>query len=442
MREIENTIGAGGVTRRWLAAASFALMLSAAPAFAQQIELSILGHPQFGPTASLPAVAEAYKEVWAKFEADNPNIKLRVEPHSGSTEALQDILTRGSAGRLPDMGIMDTFWVPRLHAGGYLEPMDDVLTAADKADYLPGVLEATTHDGALRAIYIYNPWRGLFYRPSVVKGLGYDSPPTEWNAFLEFGKKAVAAGNPNAVMLPAMLSELTMQYLYTQYLGLGGELTDATGKPSFFEPGNREKLEQVYGMWRQLVADGLMPAQVGTMDENATRPYFYTGETVLLGSTTSSIRQIYADQPGLVGDLNVSPMPMPEGTSPVPLLAAWAYVIFTKDPAHRAAADKFIAYMLSPEVLGRLNEVQGHLPMRKSIWETRPAYSQDPLMQRLFVIMNDPRLRERSIFPIYPAIKDAITEQMAGVISGQITPAQAVDRARDSAMAAYARMQQ
>ena len=430
----------GRLSRRSLGAFALAIAMALpGAAGAQQIELSILGSPNFSPQATLPEVAAAYKAAWDKFEADNPDIKLVLEQHSGSTEALQDILTRGTAGRLPDMGVMDTFWVPRLHASQYLQPLDNVLTAEDKADFLPGVLEATTHDGALRAIYIYNPWRGLFYRPSVLKDLGVDAPPTDWNAFLEFGKKA-REKHPSAIMLPASMSELTMQYLYTQYLGLGGELTDDKGVPSFFEPGNREKLEQVYGMWRQLTEQGLMPTEVGTMDEAAARPFFSPGETVLLGASTSSIKQMYADNPSLVGDLDASPMPLTDGAKPVPLLAAWSYVIFTKDPVHAEAASRFISYMLSPDVLGRLNAAQGHLPMRKSIWATNADFAADPLMQRLYGIMNDPRLRERSIFPIYPAIKDAITGQMADVLAGRITPAQAVDNAKTIAMDAYGRM--
>lgn len=431
-----------GITRRLLISLAMASALVAPGAATAQdtIELTILSHPNFSPQAAAPDVAALYQEAWDQFEANNPGIKLKMEPFSGSTEALQDILTRGTAGRLSDLGVMDTFWVPRLHASGYLQPLDNVLSAEEKADFLSGVLEATTHDGALRAIYIYNPWRGLFYRPSVLAEMGYEAPPTDWTEFLEFGRKAKEAGHPNAVMLPASMSELTMQYLFTQYLGLGGDITDDTGKPNFFEPGNREKLEQVYAMWRELVAEGLMPAEVGTMDEAATRPYFYTGETVLLGSTTSAIRQMYTDMPTLVGDLNVSPMPLPGEASPVPLLAAWSYVTFTEDPARQEAAAKFIHHMMSPEVLGKLNLAQGHIPMRKSIWETYPEFSDDELMQRLYSIMNDPRIRERSIFPIYPAIKDAITGQMADVISGKTSPAQAVDNAGAESMAAYERM--
>ncbi len=431
-----------GVRRRSLG--KFALGLALAlptGAFAQQaIEIGVLTGANFSPAAANPAVAAAYQAAWAQFQAENPDIRLRMEPHAGGTEALQEILTRASAGRLPDVGIMDTYWIPRLHAGGYLQPMDDVLTDADKADFLPGVIKATTHDGALRAIYIYNSWRGLFYRPSAVKALGYDAPPTDWAEFLKFGKAARKAGFPNAVMLPANQSELTMLYLFPQLLGLGGEIHDAQGRPNFFEPPNREKLELVMQMWRDLVAEGLMPEQVGAMDEVGTRPFFYSGETITIGSSTSFINQFYTDVPDLKGDLNVVPMPLQAGATPVPLLAAWGYVVFATDPVRQEAAKRFIRFMLSPKTLSTLNAVQGHLPIRTSIWKTTPAFADDPLFQQMYTIQNDPRLRERSIFPIYPAIKDAITGQMADVIAGRITPSVAVDRARDNAMAAYERM--
>jgi multiple sugar transport system substrate-binding protein len=413
----------------------------AAPAIGQEkIELGVLTGPGFSPSAPIPEVAAAYQAAWDKFQAENPDVILKMEPHAGDTEALQDILTRGSAGRLPDVGIMDTYWIPRLHAAGYLQGMDDILSDADKADYLPGVIEATRHDGKLRSIYIYNSWRGLFYRPSALKALGYEAPPTDWDKFLEFGAAAKGAGVQNAVMLPANTSELPMLYLFPQLLGLGGAIHDDKGKPNFFEAPNREKLEQVYGMWRELVAKGLMPAQVGAMDEAAERPFFYSGETLTLGSSSSFIKQMYLDVPDLKGDLGAVPVPLGGGATPVPLLAAWGYTVFATDPARQDAAKRFIHFMLQPEQLSVLNAVQGQLPVRRSIWENTPTFRDDPLFQQLYAIQNDPRLRERSVFPIYPAIKDAIAGQLAGVVSGSITPSQAIDAARDQVMAAYARM--
>jgi len=176
------------------------------------------------------------------------------------------------------------------------------------------------------------------------------------------------------------------------------------------------------------------------MDETAERPFFYSGETLTIGSSSSFINQFYNDVPDLRGDLGAVTLPLPDGATPVPLLAAWGYTIHATDPAKADAAKRFVRFMLDPAQLAVLNAAQGHLPVRRSIWETTPAFADDPLFQQLYAIQNDPRLRERSVFPIYPAIKDAISAQMAEVVAGRITPAQAIDNAKVVAMEAYERL--
>ena len=426
-----------------LMALSCALGISSAGvASAQPIEMSVLSSVAFAPASPLPKVAAAYREAWSQFEAENPGVKLRHVTIRPGPDSLQDVLTIGTAGQLPDIGVLSTGWIPRLHASGYLQPLDGVFSAQEKADFLPGFLDAATLDGQLRSVFIYNSWRGLFYSRSAVKALGYEAVPTDWDRFIEFGQAARRAGYKHVLMLPALKSELTLLHLFPQFFGLGGRLYDENGKPDFFNAPNRAKLERVMQMWRDLVVMGFMPPEVGAMDESAERPFFYSGETLTVGSSTSFTEQMLVDKPSLKGDLTVSPMPMPTGTTPVPIISNWGYSIFTKDPKRADVARKFIRHMTSTSVLAKLNEVQGQLPIKKSIWEAPNVFSQDPLMVSLYKIQNDPRIvAPDSRFPIYPAVRDAISEQMAAVVAGRITPSVAVDRARDSAMAAYQRMQ-
>jgi ABC-type glycerol-3-phosphate transport system substrate-binding protein len=49
-------------------------------------------------------------------------------------------------------------------------------------------------------------------------------------------------------------------------------------------------------------------------------------------------------------------------------------------------------------------------------------------------------MRARPAVPIYPSITSAWAQQMADVLAGNITPAQAVDNARDQVMAEYERL--
>src|SRR5690606_2794928 len=136
------------------------------------------------------------------------------------------------------------------------------------------------------------------------------------------------------------------------FWGLGGEVVDDTGRPVFFEGENRDKLEQTYQIYRDLVAEGLMPADVATMVEPDLRPYFYANETFAMAQSSSSASQLYADVPALQGDLAAFGLPLPTGDAAVPVMVGWTYGIFTDDPERKAAAWKFIEFALRPENLG------------------------------------------------------------------------------------------
>src|SRR3546814_7590673 len=79
------------------------------------------------------------------------------------------------------------------------------------------------------------------------------------------------------------------------------------------------------------------------------------------------------------------------------------------------------------------------LPVIDSVWE-QDFYKNDPLMQQFREIVQNGGMRARPSVPIYPVITIAWSAQMADVISGKITPTQAVDNARDAVMAEYQRL--
>ena len=426
--------------RRHLLGTALAVVAGLMVAPASAFELEILGNATFSPENPTPEVAAVYKQAWDAFLAENPDVTIRFDKSAGSPDAVQEILTKVGSGRVVDMGIVETSWLARLHAADFLKPMDDVLTDEAKADFLPGVLEAASRDGHLRGIQLYNSWRGVYYRPTEVQALGYEQPPTVWNDFLEFGQKALDAGYQSAVMFPATKSELTMLYMMPQYFGLGGELFDETGKPVFFESPYKEKLAEVMSMWRELVARGMMPVTAGAQDEAAQRPFFYAKQTATIGNATSFTNQFYADQPDLKGNLSVVPLPLPDGNTPVPMIAGWAYVLLTEDPERREVAKRFIQHLTKPEVMASFNAIQGHLPIRHSIWKTEPTFSEDALMQKIYQIHLSAPMRLAGGSPIYPATREAISGQMAEVIAGTITPEEAIERAKVDVVAAYDRL--
>lgn len=427
------SIGAG-LLKTTVLAGAFATLTTMASA----VELTLWAPTGFTPQAGLPAVADSYQDLYARFQQENPDITLKFEVLPGGTEALTQILTAANAGNLPDLAVLDGFWIARLVETGKLQPLNELWSEAERSNFYNQVVDAVTFDNKVYAAWFYNAWRGLYYRKDTLAKLGYDTPPATWDEFLAYAEKAKAA-NMSAVMYPGSATELTALHMLSMFWGLGGELVDDAGKPVFFDGANRAALEQVYAMYRELVDKGYMPVDVSTMDETAIRPFFYSGETAAVAQSSSAITQMYADVPDLKGNLGAFNYPLPGGATATPILVGWTYGIFAEEEERKAAAAKFINFALKPENLGKLNAAAGHLPVVQSIWE-QDFFKTDPLMVQFKGIFDTGGMRARPAVPIYPALTAAWAQQMADVLAGNITPAQAVDNARDQVMAEYDRL--
>jgi multiple sugar transport system substrate-binding protein len=414
-------------------AGSFAMLAGAASA----VELTLWAPTSFTPAAGLQAVADEYTDLYKRFEAANPDITLKYEVLPGGTEALQQVLTASTAGNLPDLAVLDGFWIARLVQTGKLQPLNDLWTEDSRSKFYKAAVDAVTFDGKVYAAWFYNAWRGLYYRKDELTKLGYDAPPSNWDDFLKLAEKAKQAG-VSAVMFPGSATELTALHMLSMYWGLGGELVDDTGKPVFFDGKNREALEKVYSMYRELVEKGYMPVDVSTMDEAGIRPYFYSGEDLATAQSSSAVTQMYSDVPDLKGNLGAFNYPLPGGAQATPILVGWTYGIFTDDPERKAAAWKFIDFMLQPDNLGKMNAIAGQLPIVQSIWD-QDFFKNDPLMQQFKGIFDSGGMRPRPPVPIYPTITAAWAQEMADVLAGNITPAQAVDTAKEAVMREYDR---
>lgn len=405
---------------------------------ASAIELNIWAGAGYTPSSGFIPGADIHKKLYDEFQAENPDITLHYELLDPGPQGLQRLLTGASSNNLPDVTVVDGQWVARLVQANVVQPLDTFWPAADQADFHPGVIAAETFDGKPYAIMFQTGMRGLMYRPSVLKSLGLDAFPKTWDEFLA-AAKALKDKGITAELAPAKASdEPSTMHMLSVFWGLGGKLVDDAGAPVFFEGDNAKDLAQVYQMYRDMVVDGFMSPDVTVMDEAALRPFFYGDEAFAIAQSSSTVKQIWSEQPSTVDDLAVAPYPMPDGKQPVTILGGFAYAMTAKDPERRAAAWKFIQFMSTPENMGAVNEAIGQLPVRNSIWANNVFFSTNPMM-RSYKAMYDGPMQTRPSVPIYTTISSAISSQLAGVLSGDLSPEDAVLRARDAVMPEYDR---
>jgi len=175
------------------------------------------------------------------------------------------------------------------------------------------------------------------------------------------------------------------------------------------------------------------------MDEKALRPFFYTGEAAAIANTSSGLQQMYSDAPTLKGNIGVFALPLPDGGRAAPILGGQTWGIFADDDAHKQAAWKLVSFMLQPANLTAIDAAKGYLPVNQAVW-AQPFYAGDPLMQQFKGIFDGAKIvKTRPPVPIYPTISSALSQQVAGILNGTLTPTVAVDQARDIVMAEYTR---
>ena len=424
------------VSRLALAAAMLAATLSPASA----LNLTVLAPASYSPSAGFLPAAEIHQKLVAEFEAANPDIKIQYEVLDSGPTGLQKLLQAASSNLLPDVAVVDGQWLARLVQSEILQPLDDRWPEADRTDFHPAVIEAETFDGQVYAIMFQTGMRGLMYRPSMLEAAGLDEFPKTFGDFMAMAG-ALKEQGVTAEMVPAKANEEpSTMHMLSIFWGLGGELVDETGKPVFFEGENAAHLEAVYQMYRDMVVAGAMGSDVATMDEAALRPFFYGGETFAIGGSSSGVKQMWSELADLENDMAVAPYPMPDGKQPVTILGGYAYALPVGDAETSDAAWKFIEFMTAPETMGAINEAMGQLPVRNSIWENNEFFSTNPMMID-YKKMYDGQMQVRPAVPIYNTISSAISSQLAGVLTGDMTPAAAVAAARDLVMPEYERQQ-
>ncbi|HEY4199284.1 MAG TPA: extracellular solute-binding protein [Devosiaceae bacterium] len=415
-----------------------AAALLAAVGQASAIELTIWAGAGYTPSSGFIPGAEIHKQLYDKFQAENPDITLKYEILDSGPQGLQRILTGASANNLPDVAVVDGQWVARLVQANIVQPLDTYWPKDDQADFHPGVIAAETFDGKPYAIMFQTGMRGLIYRPSTLATAGLTEFPKTWSEFDAAAAKLKEKGM-TAVLLPSKATdEPSTMHMLSLFWGLGGKLVDDKGAPVFFEGDNAKDLAEVYKRYRDMVSEGAMLPDVSVMDEAALRPFFYGGEAFSIGISSSVIKQIWSEQPNTVDDLAVAQYPMPDGDQPVTILGGFSYAMLAKDPARQAAAWKFIQFMSTPENMGAVNETLGQLPVRNSIWKSNQFFSTNPTMMG-FKKLYDGSMQTRPSVPIYTTISSAISSQLAGVLSGAVSPEDAVNKARDQVMPEYER---
>ncbi|MGQ7844672.1 ABC transporter substrate-binding protein [Granulosicoccus sp. 3-233] len=366
--------------------------------------------------------ADFYDAIVEEFEAENPDIKVKLvtQPFGKVRES---IVTNRAIGVGSDVLGLNMPWTSEFLDMNILEPLDDYL-ARDDNDFeverlvqAPiGKIDGSTWMVPLNAFpFVMHVNRGLLQRA------GFDKAPGNWEELMSMATAISALeeglsglGMPFSSQPPANGPILTfLPLLYTA----GGRIVDGTS-PDFDNP----EVVKTLTFLQELNDSGALAPGAASRTGGVDLEEFIAGRTGFLISPAVHARAIVARNPKLDYEL-----------VRVPVLSTEAYRVhgwelgLAADSRHKEEAWKFISFLMSTDVNGRMAAAASALP--GNLDALGEDTGEDPIFTaQRSILEDDESVEELRQAPKTVASWSVMTEEMQSMLAGNQTPQETASR--------------
>ncbi|MEH0072293.1 extracellular solute-binding protein [Pannonibacter sp. Pt2-lr] len=351
------------VAKLRLAAFAAALMVSGS-ALAEQRTLV------FNTDTSDPAPKAAFEELITMFEAENPDVKVKVNlfDHEGYKTAIRNFLTADA----PDLAnwYAGNRMAPFVKAGQFLD-VSDVWEQNGLSQKLAASKASMTIDGKQWGVpYTYYQW-GIYYNKDVYKKVGVSEPKT-WDEFIANCAKFKAAGVDCVTTGSKALWPIAgiFDYLSLRTNGYEFHMDLTAGKIAWTD----DRVKAVFAEWAKLVEPGYVTANHTAIDWQDAAALMVQGKAAnyVMGNFAVAI---FKDG-GMTND-NLGFMVFPEITPGLPRAeeAPTDTIHIPAGAKNVEDAKKFLAFVARADVQTALNKRLGQLPVNnRSTVDTSDPY--------------------------------------------------------------------
>jgi multiple sugar transport system substrate-binding protein len=295
-----------------------------------------------------PPELQAFREVVRRFEADEPEIDVRLVEASDRDDLLARLATSFAGGSPPDLFLLNYRFYGQFAARGVLEPIQERLDGSaelDEEDFYEPALAAFRLDGRLVCLPQNISSLVVYYNRDLFRAKRIPEPGPGWS-WDEMVQKAVALtedtdgdGNVDRYGLGVEPSIIRVApFVWSN----GGELVDDDERPTRFTldtPSAREALDAFFALRGVHLAIPTEEEREAEDDESR----FLNGRAAMVMSSrraTPSFRTIT--------DFDWDIAPLPRHRRPAGILHSDAYCM-TKASDHKDEAWRFMEFALGPE---------------------------------------------------------------------------------------------
>lgn len=408
-----------------LSAAVAAMALCASGALADTtIEFIQWWEPEM-PAGSLRGIMD-------EFEAANPGIKVTLV--SGPYAATRDQIVVGAAsGTLSDVVGLDGAWVNDLSKQSAIADMAPLMEAAafDPAQ----VADIVKADGKSVMFPLASFVYPVFVNLDLAKAAGVETMPSTRTEFMEAAKKMTnAEANQYGWVLPlSSQSPSGIQNDVMSWVWASGGSMMKDGQPDLTNPAVVGTLDYI----KSLNDAGVISPGIFAKKEQDKVEEFVNGRVGMMVGSLAWVNLIRERNPNL--NVGISALPAEDGFTGKRGLpyASWGIGV-SEGSEHKEEAFKLVAYLMSPEVNGKLVSIANAFPGNVN---AKPDFSKsDPLFLDAFAIFQTGKLANEFVgLPVAEDLMRDLNVEVQKVFDGQQSTADAAAAAQTAWMAKFAK---
>lgn len=310
------------------------------------------------PAAEIPY----WSDVVVAFEAEHPDIRLRPiglnNPQGDITVNLKELCTLEVTRRsLCDIVYLDVIWVPELAARGWLQTLDDKVSAAELAQFVQSDVAAGRYENQLYRLPFRADFGMLYYRSDLLQAA---PPPSTFQALLNISQLLQAENDlPWGYLWPSQREGLVTTFVEVLQ-GYGGFWIDpATQTVGLDQPAAIAAAEFL----RRTIELGVSPP-LETYTDDEMLAAFQRGEAVFMRNWPYVLRQIEA-----TSSLAIAWQPMQlhtAGEAGAACKGSWGFGIAQRS-RHPRQAWRAIQYLTSELAQRQFMQKTSYIPSRRSL---------------------------------------------------------------------------
>lgn len=391
---------------------------------------------------------EVIQNMVNEFMKLNPDIEVEVQYVGSYEEILAKTVAAVKAGTPPHVVQLNEISTQKMIDSGVIVPVQDFIDKDPSFDvglFLPQVLNYYRVGGKLYSM----PWNPstplLYYNKTLFKEVGLDpnNPPTTFSELIEACRKLVKKDEKGNIVRTGITWPL-YSWFFEQYMALQNQplVDNSNGRTSKATKVvfNNEAGLRFFELWDKLTKEGLM-INTKRADWTAARQLFISQTVGMLISSTSDVALLMSESKKQGFELGTAFLPLPDGVQRGGVIVGGGslWIIQQRNKAEIEAAWKLVKYLAEPGPQIVWHKATGYYPIRVDAihaLQVQGYYAENlhhltALLQLLMGVQN--YNTQGAIIGAFPEVRDAIESAVEKMVSGALTPKQALSEAEKNA---------